>query len=60
MKLLDGKLISGQIKTEIAETVRRDFLDKGRNAPHIAAVLVGDDPASHSYVTGKELSLIHI
>lgn len=54
MKLLDGKLISGQIKTEIAETVRRDFLNKGRNAPHIAAVLVGDDPASHSYVTGKE------
>jgi len=54
MKLLDGKLIADQIKTEIATEVKTDFLDKGIEAPHIAAVLVGEDPASMTYVAAKE------
>ncbi|MCX6251587.1 MAG: bifunctional 5,10-methylene-tetrahydrofolate dehydrogenase/5,10-methylene-tetrahydrofolate cyclohydrolase [Bacteroidetes bacterium] len=54
MKLLDGKLISDQIKTELAHEVKENWLDKGKRLPHLAAVLVGDDPASQSYVTGKE------
>jgi methylenetetrahydrofolate dehydrogenase (NADP+)/methenyltetrahydrofolate cyclohydrolase len=54
MKLLDGKLIAAQIKAEIAATVKETMLDKGLPVPHIAAVLVGDDPASQSYVGGKE------
>jgi methylenetetrahydrofolate dehydrogenase (NADP+)/methenyltetrahydrofolate cyclohydrolase len=54
MVLLDGKLISDQIKTEIAKEVKKEFLDKGIDAPHLAAVLVGDDPASQTYVTSKE------
>jgi methylenetetrahydrofolate dehydrogenase (NADP+)/methenyltetrahydrofolate cyclohydrolase len=54
MKLLDGKLIADQIKTEIAKEVKENFLDKGLDAPHLAAVLVGDDPASVTYVAGKE------
>lgn len=55
MELLDGKLISGQIKTEIAKEVKA-MLDMGLNAPHLAAILVGEDPASMSYVAGKERS----
>jgi methylenetetrahydrofolate dehydrogenase (NADP+)/methenyltetrahydrofolate cyclohydrolase len=54
MRLLDGKLIADQIKTEIAKEVKESMLDKGKNAPHLAAVLVGDDPASETYVTSKE------
>jgi methylenetetrahydrofolate dehydrogenase (NADP+)/methenyltetrahydrofolate cyclohydrolase len=54
MKLLDGKLLSEQIRSEIAKEVKNEMLDKGRNTPHLAAVLVGDDPASQSYVSNKE------
>lgn len=54
MKLLDGKLIADQIKSEIAAEVKEQFLDKGIDPPHIAAVLVGDDPASMTYVAAKE------
>jgi methylenetetrahydrofolate dehydrogenase (NADP+) / methenyltetrahydrofolate cyclohydrolase len=54
MRLLDGKLISDQIKTEIAMEVMENFLNKGKNPPHLAAILVGDDPASQTYVASKE------
>ncbi|MEI7980634.1 MAG: tetrahydrofolate dehydrogenase/cyclohydrolase catalytic domain-containing protein [Bacteroidota bacterium] len=54
MKLLDGKVIADQIKSEIAAEVNDLFSGKGLNPPHIAAVLVGDDPASQTYVTAKE------
>jgi len=54
MKLLDGKLVADQIKSEIAKEVKENFLDKGIDAPHIAAVLVGEDPASMTYVAAKE------
>jgi methylenetetrahydrofolate dehydrogenase (NADP+) / methenyltetrahydrofolate cyclohydrolase len=54
MKLLDGKLISDQIKSEIAAQVKNEMLDKGKNSPHLAAILVGNDPASETYVGSKE------
>jgi methylenetetrahydrofolate dehydrogenase (NADP+)/methenyltetrahydrofolate cyclohydrolase len=54
MKLLDGKMVAQEIRREIAKTVTAEMLDKSIPAPHIAAVLVGDDPASQSYVHGKE------
>jgi methylenetetrahydrofolate dehydrogenase (NADP+) / methenyltetrahydrofolate cyclohydrolase len=54
MKLLDGKLLADQIKTEIAKEVKEQYLDKGIEPPHIAAVLVGEDPASMTYVAAKE------
>ncbi len=53
MQLLNGKTIADQIKHEIAAEVA-DMLDKSIPAPHIAAVLVGEDPASQTYVAGKE------
>jgi methylenetetrahydrofolate dehydrogenase (NADP+)/methenyltetrahydrofolate cyclohydrolase len=54
MKLLDGKLIADQIKTEIAKDVQLNFVDNGIEPPHVAAILVGDDPASQTYVNAKE------
>jgi len=55
MKLLDGKLIAGQIKEQIKKEVA-EMVDRGERAPHIAAVLVGNDPASETYVNNKEKS----
>jgi methylenetetrahydrofolate dehydrogenase (NADP+)/methenyltetrahydrofolate cyclohydrolase len=54
MKLLDGKLIADQIKSEIATEVQELYLEKGIKPPHLAAVLVGEDPASMTYVAAKE------
>ncbi|HEX7411733.1 MAG TPA: tetrahydrofolate dehydrogenase/cyclohydrolase catalytic domain-containing protein [Bacteroidales bacterium] len=53
MKLIDGKLIAAKIKHEMAEEVVK-ILDAGGEAPHLAAILVGEDAASQSYVRGKE------
>lgn len=55
MKLLDGKVISEEIKGQIKKEVE-EKLKKGFRAPHIAAVLVGNDPASETYVNNKEKS----
>ncbi len=52
MKILDGKLLAEQIKTEIAQEVAK-IKSMGGKVPHLAAVLVGDDPASHAYVRNK-------
>ena len=46
-------MISDTIKTEIATTVK-DLLDKGLRAPHLAAVIAGDDGAALSYVSSIE------
>ncbi len=54
MQLLDGKLTSEQIKTEIAAQVR-DIKASGGKAPHLAAILVGNDGASETYVNNKVL-----
>ena len=52
-KIIDGKIIAEQIKKEIAAEVA-DMIDKGIAAPHLAAVIVGDDGASKTYVASKE------
>lgn len=52
-KIIDGKAISEQIKKEIAAEVA-GMIDKGIAAPHLAAVIVGDDGASKTYVASKE------
>ncbi len=53
MKLLDGKALAEVIRTEIAENTAR-FKEKHGVTPCLAAVLVGDDPASQIYVRNKE------
>lgn len=52
-KLIDGKVIAEQIKKEIAAEVA-SMIDRGMEAPHLAAVIVGDDGASQTYVASKE------
>lgn len=53
MKLIDGKKIAEEIRSSIAKQVA-EIIDAGGDPPHLSAVLVGDDPASESYVSGKE------
>ncbi|TVR89244.1 MAG: bifunctional 5,10-methylene-tetrahydrofolate dehydrogenase/5,10-methylene-tetrahydrofolate cyclohydrolase [Saprospirales bacterium] len=52
MKLLDGKKLSAEIKDEMAEEVSR-IVKSGQRPPHLAALLVGNDPASTFYVKSK-------
>ena len=52
MIILDGKKTSNDIKAEIAESVKR-IVEKGSRPPHLAAVIVGDDGASLTYVGSK-------
>lgn len=52
-KIIDGKVIADAMKKEIAAEVA-DMLDKGQAAPHLAAVIVGEDGASKTYVASKE------
>jgi len=51
-QLIDGKKISLQLQEEIAAEVKA-FTSKGGKTPHLAAILVGDDPASKAYVGSK-------
>ena len=51
--ILDGKALSKQIRAEIAEEVAQ-FVESSGVTPCLAAVLVGDDPASQVYVRNKE------
>lgn len=53
MKLIDGKKIAEDIRTEIATEVRK-MIDNDEKLPHLAAILVGEDPASQTYVANKE------
>jgi len=52
-KLLDGKALALEIRAEIAEEVAA-FVSKNSVTPCLAAVLVGEDPASQVYVRNKE------
>lgn len=68
MTILDGKKVSNQIKEEIAIEVAQ-MQERGEKVPHLAAVLVGNDGASLTYVGSKvrsckkigfESTLIHL
>ena len=52
-KIIDGKLLAANLRTEIAAGT--DELKKTKGVtPGLAVILVGDNPASVSYVTAKE------
>src|SRR6056297_33542 len=68
MEILDGKKVSNQIKEEITVEVAQ-MKERGEKVPHLAAVLVGNDGASLTYVGSKvrsckkigfESTLIHL
>jgi methylenetetrahydrofolate dehydrogenase (NADP+)/methenyltetrahydrofolate cyclohydrolase len=50
--ILDGKSLAAQIESELAEQVA-EFIQNNAHEPTLAAVLVGDDPASSIYVKNK-------
>ena len=50
--IISGKELSARLKAEMAEEVK-GFPAKYGRVPHLVVVLVGDNPASVSYVTGK-------
>ena len=52
MTILDGKKTSNDIKAEIAESVK-EITANGSRPPHLAAIIVGDDGASLTYVGSK-------
>ncbi len=52
MTLIDGKAVSEQVKKEIAEEVEK-IVAAGGKSPHLAAVLVGHDGGSETYVANK-------
>ncbi len=52
MQLLDGKLLSTQIKAEIKTEVEKIAANGGKT-PHLAAILVGSNGASETYVASK-------
>ncbi len=55
MKILDGKKTSEDIKNEIAQEVKK-IKENGGKVPHLAAVLVGNNGASLTYVNNKVTS----
>lgn len=52
MNLIDGKLISAQVKLELKEEVEKQKANGGK-IPHLAAILVGNNGSSETYVASK-------
>lgn len=52
MQLIDGKAVAEQVKQEIAAQVAA-MVEKGQKRPHLAAILVGHDGGSETYVAAK-------
>lgn len=59
MQLLDGKKLAQEIKTEISEEVK-NIKSNGNKVPHLAAILVGEDGASQTYVNAKVKSCAEV
>ena len=52
-RIIDGKQVASKVHEEVAAGVD-EFREKHGSVPGLTVVLIGDDPASHSYVKGKE------
>lgn len=52
-KIIDGNQVAADIRAELAEKVRQ-MKAQGKQTPGLAVVMVGEDPASLSYVRGKD------
>jgi len=55
MPLLNGKIIAAQIRSSL-----KDFIEHQAKKPGLAVILVGDDPASHLYVSLKEKACLSV
>ena len=52
MQILDGKKVSQAVKDQLKIDVAQLFTE-GKKVPHLAAILVGNDGASETYVASK-------
>jgi methylenetetrahydrofolate dehydrogenase (NADP+) / methenyltetrahydrofolate cyclohydrolase len=52
MRIIDGRSVSEEIKSNLKSEVL-DYKKRSGRVPHLAAILVGEDPASHAYVGNK-------
>jgi len=52
MILIDGKKVAAEIRNELKEKITR-LKAEGKNVPGLVTIIVGDDPASHIYVSSK-------
>jgi len=51
-KIIDGKKIAQHLREEMKHEIQQ--LNERNIQPHLTVILIGNDPASHSYVNGKE------
>jgi methylenetetrahydrofolate dehydrogenase (NADP+) / methenyltetrahydrofolate cyclohydrolase len=56
-KMIDGKAIARRIRSRVAEQVAAAYGTGAANAPGLATILVGDDPASAVYVANKRRAI---
>jgi methylenetetrahydrofolate dehydrogenase (NADP+)/methenyltetrahydrofolate cyclohydrolase len=52
-RIIDGKAVAAEVRARVADEVREFAAAHGDHVPGLATVLVGDDPASHVYVSNK-------
>ena len=57
--LIDGKKTSSEIKEELKKEILL-LINQGKQVPGLVTILVGENPASQSYVTSKSKSCIEI
>jgi methylenetetrahydrofolate dehydrogenase (NADP+)/methenyltetrahydrofolate cyclohydrolase len=58
-RVLDGLALANEIRAELAEEIEK-LVSAGKRPPCLAVVLVGDDPASRSYIKGKQRACARI
>lgn len=51
-KIIDGKQIAEEIRCELRDQIN-EWVRQGHRPPHLTAVLIGEDPASCTYVNNK-------
>lgn len=57
--VVDGLALANQLRDEMAKEIA-ELVAAGRRPPHLSVVLVGDDPASRSYIKGKQRACARI
>jgi methylenetetrahydrofolate dehydrogenase (NADP+)/methenyltetrahydrofolate cyclohydrolase len=57
--IIDGKAIAARVRSEVAADVRA-FVEQTGRPPGLATVLVGEDPASAVYVSGKQRACLEV
>ena len=53
MEILDGKLVSTELKNKIRDAIQKNYLQNNKTPPTLACILVGNNPASQIYVNNK-------